>query len=236
MSIHLVFDAGNTYVKAALFNGTQMQFVFSFARGDYWQDKLEGYKPEKVIVSNVGNHFADLVFEEVPTLVLSEGTPLPIKNAYKTPNTLGKDRIAAAIGAWNRFQNQNILIIDAGTCITYDVVNSEGVYLGGIIAPGMYMRLQAMNHFTARLPLPEWDENAPLVGDDTISCMQSGAVNGILSEAEGIITRMEEKYSDLQVVICGGATSFFESKLNYRIFAAPYLVLEGLNSILLYND
>eukprot|EP01031_Cornospumella_fuschlensis_P003351 gene3351-4168_t len=88
MGLNLVFDAGNTYVKAALFNGTQMQFVFSFARGDYWQDKLEGFKPERAIVSNVGNHFADLYFEEVPTLVLSENTPLPIKNAYKTPNTL----------------------------------------------------------------------------------------------------------------------------------------------------
>ena len=127
MGLNLVFDAGNTYVKAAVFNGTQMQFVFSFKRGDYWQDKLEGLKPVGVIVSNVGNHFADLVFEEVPTLDLSEKTPLPIQNAYTTPHTLGKDRIAAAIGAWNRFKNQNILIIDAGTCITYDIVNSEGI-------------------------------------------------------------------------------------------------------------
>jgi type III pantothenate kinase len=236
MSIHLIIDAGNTYVKAALFNGDAMLFVFSFQRGENWHDKLEGYKPEKVIVSNVGEHFADLYFEEVPTLILNENTPLPIGNDYETPHSLGKDRIAAAVGAWNRFKKNNILIIDAGTCITYDIVNNNGIYLGGIIAPGMYMRLQAMNHFTARLPLPEWDENAPLVGTDTISCMQSGAVNGILSEAEGIIRRMDEKYSDLQVVICGGASSFFESKLNYRIFAAPYLVLEGLNSILIYND
>ena len=236
MSIHLIIDAGNTYVKAALFNGEAMLFVFSFQRGENWHDKLEGYKPEKVIVSNVGEHFADLYFEEVPTLILNENTPLPIGNDYETPHSLGKDRIAAAVGAWNRFKNNNILIIDAGTCITYDIVNNNGIYLGGIIAPGMYMRLQAMNHFTARLPLPEWDENAPLVGTDTISCMQSGAVNGILSEAEGIIRRMDEKYSDLQVVICGGASSFFESKLNFRIFAAPYLVLEGLNSILIYND
>lgn len=236
MGIHLIIDAGNTYVKAAVFNGEAMLFVFSFQRGENWHDKLEGYKPDKVIVSNVGEHFADLYFEEVPTLVLNETTPLPIGNDYETPHSLGKDRIAAAVGAWNRFKNQNILIIDAGTCITYDIVNNNGIYLGGIIAPGMYMRLQAMNHFTARLPLPEWDENAPLVGTDTISCMQSGAVNGILSEAEGIIRRMDEKFSDLQVVICGGASSFFESKLNFRIFAAPYLVLEGLNSILIYND
>jgi type III pantothenate kinase len=236
MGIHLIIDAGNTYVKAAVFNGEAMLFVFSFQRGENWHDKLEGFKPDKVIVSNVGEHFADLYFEEVPTLILNETTPLPIGNSYLTPQSLGKDRIAAAVGAWNRFKNQNILIIDAGTCITYDIVNNNGIYLGGIIAPGMYMRLQAMNHFTARLPLPEWDENAPLVGTDTIACMQSGAVNGILSEAEGIIRRMDEKFSDLQVVICGGASSFFESKLNFRIFAAPYLVLEGLNSILIYND
>jgi len=236
MAVNLIIDAGNSFVKAALFDGEEMVKVFSFSRGEGWHHELAGYSIHKSIISNVGGHFADFLLEGCPSLLLNETTKLPLINKYATPNTLGKDRLAAAVGANQLFPNKNILVIDSGTCITYDIITAENEFLGGIISPGIQMRLQAMHQFTARLPTANWNPNAPLIGTDTLSCLQSGAANGVLAEAEGIIGRMIEKYYELEVVICGGTTSFFESKINRRIFAAPYLVLQGLNRILIYND
>jgi type III pantothenate kinase len=173
-------------------------------------------------------------------LVLDAALAVPIVKAYDTPQTLGADRVAAAVGATTVFPGQDCLVIDMGTCITADIVDRKHRFQGGIISPGLRMRLQAMSQFTARLPLIPVSElsidNWPsVVGKNTKQAMSSGVLNGMLFEMDGIISRHREQYPDLKVVICGGDASIFESHLKPPIFAVPELVLRGLNRILEYN-
>jgi type III pantothenate kinase len=161
--------------------------------------------------------------------------PLPVKNGYATPQTLGVDRIAAACGANALFPENNCLVIDAGTCVTYEFVDATGVYRGGAISPGLKMRFQALSVLTARLPLVEPVHTPELTGASTASCIQSGVVIGLMEEMNGVIRRYEEKFDKLRVILCGGDTPFFENQLKASIFASPELVLSGLNSILSYN-
>jgi type III pantothenate kinase len=167
--------------------------------------------------------------------VLTHTLPLPIINSYATPETLGVDRLASVCGARTLFPTEASLVIDSGTCITYDFIDADGVYKGGAIAPGLSMRLRAMHEFTARLPLVEVNENAILIGNSTVSCIQSGALNGMIAEIEGTISRYQVHYPQLRVILCGGDTHFFENNLKGTIFAVQNLVLRGLNSILLHN-
>ncbi|MDA9313033.1 type III pantothenate kinase, partial [Vicingaceae bacterium] len=154
-----------------------------------------------------------------------------------SPDTLGKDRIAAVAGAQGQFPNQNTLVIDAGTCVTYDFLTAEGDYLGGAISPGVQLRLQAMNDYTSKLPLLKWEgaDNPQSIGDTTITSMLSGAVNGLISEMRGFIESYEKQYKSLKIVITGGDSNFFVKELKNGIFADPNLVLKGLNDILIYN-
>jgi type III pantothenate kinase len=126
-------------------------------------------------------------------------------------------------------------VIDTGTCITYDFLTGDGNFLGGAISPGLMMRFQAVHTFTSRLPLVSPVDNTELIGDSTESCIQSGIINGLVEELNGIIKRYQEKFEGLKVILCGGDTRFFENKLKGTIFAVPELVLSGLNSILIYN-
>jgi type III pantothenate kinase len=167
--------------------------------------------------------------------MLDHKLPLPIKNNYGTPETLGVDRIAAVCGAQQIFPFQNCLVIDAGTCVTFDIIDKDGVYYGGAISPGMHMRFKAVHTFTARLPLISPVPEAKLIGDSTETSIQSGVINGMAAEMVGIIQRYQVKFNDLRVILCGGDTLFFENKLKASIFASPELVLVGLNSILIYN-
>jgi type III pantothenate kinase len=167
--------------------------------------------------------------------ILSHMLPLPIKILYATPQTLGVDRIAGSCGALQLFPGKNTLVIDAGTCITYDFTDSSKQYYGGGISPGLKMRFQAVHTFTARLPLVSPVENPELIGNSTETSIQSGIVNGTVAEIDGIIDRYRQKYPDLQVILCGGDGPFFENKLKASIFASPDLVLIGLNSVLIHN-
>jgi type III pantothenate kinase len=166
---------------------------------------------------------------------LKSNTPLPLKIQYATPLTLGVDRIADACGAFQLFPNQNNLIIDLGTCINYEFMDSDNNYWGGAISPGVNMRFKSMNTFTAQLPLVEAIGYPELIGNSTISCLQSGVMNGILEEMKGIISRLKSKYPELRVILTGGDYRFFENQLKDSIFAAPELVLVGLNRILIHN-
>jgi type III pantothenate kinase len=167
--------------------------------------------------------------------ILGPSLPMPIQIRYATPETLGVDRIAAACGAIALFPGKNCLAIDAGTCITYDFIDHAGNYWGGGISPGIEMRLKAMHTFTTRLPLVKVNQQASLIGNSTESCLQSGALFGVLGEIEGIIQKYDQNYQELKVIICGGDISLFENQLKPTIFAAPDLVLMGLNRILLQN-
>lgn len=168
-------------------------------------------------------------------ILLDYKTPVPIKNRYKTPKTLGKDRLASVIGAKALFPARPCLVIDIGTCIKYDFISAKGVYNGGNISPGVYMRLKAMHHFTAKLPQVEPYEYKSLIGHDTKSALLTGAQQGALSEIKGMIGAYVQKYGRIKVIFTGGDAIFFAKRMKRRIFVSPDLVLIGLNKILNFN-
>ncbi len=233
----LVIDIGNTRFKAAAFSDAQLEKKYSFSSAVELKAFLEHQTFDQAILSSVsfdGNEVSGWINAKKKFL-LTHLLPLPVQNKYKTPGTLGVDRLAAVCGAASLFPQSDCLVIDAGTCITFDFIDAEQNYLGGAISPGIAMRFEAMHTFTKRLPLVAPTDAEKLIGDSTESCMRSGVINGILAEVEGIIGKYMSVYPDLRVVLCGGDTRFFENNLKPTIFAAPDLVLSGLNRILLYN-
>ena len=166
---------------------------------------------------------------------LNENTPIPIENLYETPETLGKDRLAAAIGANELFPDQNLLVIDAGSAITYDHVSEKNQFLGGNISPGLEMRFKALNHFTGKLPLIGYSDEFQSIGRNTTDAIRAGVQNGILFEIEQTIDLFNRNYQNLQIVMTGGDSYFFDKKLNYSIFVHFNLTLIGLNRILEHN-
>ena len=166
---------------------------------------------------------------------LNHLTELPIENLYETPETLGKDRIAAAVGANELFPDQNILVIDAGTAITYDLVSEKNQFVGGNISPGLQMRFKALNHFTGKLPLVSYSDEFQSIGRNTTDAIRAGVQNGILYEIAHTIDVFNENYQNLQIVMTGGDSIFFDKKLNYSIFVHFNITLIGLNRILEHN-
>ena len=169
-------------------------------------------------------------------LRFSPGTPVPISNRYRTPETLGSDRLAAVIGASSLKPATDLLIIDAGTCITDEVIDARGNYWGGNIAPGMQMRLRALHEFTARLPLVEAEGEVPGMGYSTETAIRSGVLRGMKYEIEGYIKSMRSKFPHLQVFLTGGDHINFDTNIKNIIFSDRYLVPRGLNKILDYNE
>lgn len=236
--MNLVIDYGNTRIKAALFSGTKLHEKFLFSTSQQLKNFLEKERFEHSLVSSVNEPTEEVLSWINCTgkkLLLATNLPLPINILYATPNTLGVDRIAAVCGAMEIFPKQNCLVIDAGTCINYEFIDAGLNYHGGAISPGIKMRFDAMHKFTARLPLIKEFNKAELVGNSTESCMTSGVVNGVLAEVNGIIEQYSQKFTDLGVILCGGDAYFFENNLKQPIFAAPDLVLYGLNRILEHN-
>lgn len=228
---------GNTTSKIALYeNNTEIRIErgLSVARLKRF---IQTYMPEQLIICSVtrtNEQLSEIFSACKEKIIFSANTPIPIRNDYGTPQTLGYDRLAAAVGAATLFPNENVLLIDMGTAIKYDFVSADGAFKGGIISPGMKIRFRALHTFTKKLPLLEADGIPPLVGNTTKSCIQSGVVNGIVAELNGIIERYA-KNNDLRIIITGGDAPFFESQIKYPKFAIPNLVLVGLNRILQYN-
>lgn len=240
--MNLAIDIGNTRAKAGLFEGKALKEVFTWSEGyaENIRQIIYNHHVHNVILSSVSDEEDSLVGPSAQIenlLILSSSTPLPFNLEYKTPQTLGKDRIAAAAGAIDLYPGRNLLVVDAGTCITSDVVTENGTYLGGSIAPGLRMRLQAMHRFTSRLPelTPDTELEPGLPGNSTANAMQQGALWGSLLELEGMIAHFSALYPNLLVVITGGDASFFVKNVKTKIFAHPNLVLSGLNKILNYN-
>jgi type III pantothenate kinase len=236
--MNLVVDYGNTHAKVGIFEDRSLVQKKTFPTSELLKDFLQKQEGEHLLVSSV-NMAAGIVAgwaERISKkIILNPALPLPIKNLYATPHTLGTDRIAGACGAAFLFPEKDCLVIDAGSCITFDFVDVRSCYLGGSIAPGMNMRFEAVHTFTANLPLVKPEDNPSLIGASTETCIQSGIINGMIAEMNGLIGRYSEKYQDLQVILCGGDARFFENKLKASIFASPDLVLIGLNSILSHN-
>ena len=237
----LIIDIGNTRIKAAVFNKTEMvqQFVFGTSDDLLKADLFKTYSIETCIVATVVNEIEEFLNQlrlKTDTLLFTDKSQLPIANLYKSKNTLGSDRLAAAVGGNFLFPNKNVLIIDAGTCIKYNFVTQNNEYLGGGISPGLQMRFKALHTFTSRLPMVEMDEHFDnLVGRDTNESILMGAELGAVAEVDGIIDRYKSIYEDLTVVFTGGDINFFAKRLKNSIFADQNLILKGLNVILDYN-
>ena len=235
--INLCIDTGNTSIKVAVFEDKEIKEKVIF---DDYENLISwiGIKTySNIIISSVkgDEHEFTTSLNNHHVTIFNHKMSLPIVNKYKTPETLGKDRLASVIGAKSIYPDKNCLIIDAGTCITYDILIANGEYLGGAISPGLNMRYRALNHFTAKLPLLQTDLDANFIGNDTHSCITAGIQNGIVFEVEKTIEEYQKLYPELHVILCGGDSSFFESKIKGTIFAFPDLVLIGLNHSLLYN-
>lgn len=253
-----VIDFGNTYAKIGFFSENQLIETHKSLTIDELLSLHSLKNVKNLIISSVTksqdeleNIFSDLAIKKY---FLNQNTNLPIKKNYETPQTLGADRIAGAVGANFLFPNQNVLIIDMGTAIKYDYVSAEAAFEGGIISPGMRIRFEALHTFTKRLPLVEADGIPDLIGKNTTACIQSGVVNGIIAEVNGMIENYQ-KMGHCQVILCGGDAPFFESQIKKPTFAValtkeankiaekaifsieliPNLTLIGLNRILQYN-
>lgn len=236
--MNLVVDYGNSSAKVGIFEDHVLHEKFVFADEGELKKFIGESKATNFIISSVSKDPAEVLSWSVNSkkkFILHHTLPLPITNKYGTPSTLGVDRLAGVCGAQQMFPWKNCLVIDAGTCITYDFLDSSGNFLGGGISPGLSMRFQAVHTFTKKLPLVAPAEHTELIGKNTKECIQSGVINGLIEELNGIIHRYQDKFADLRVIFCGGDVHFFENKLKASIFAVRELVLSGLNSILIYN-
>lgn len=237
-----VIDIGNTLLKTAVFDG---ELLVAEARMDLadntrllaFQDSL-GF-PESCIISAV-RHIPEWLLRHFEgrsrLIILDHTTPLPFAINYSTPETLGRDRIAAVAAAWKRFPGRNVLVIDMGTCITYDLLTAKGVYEGGAISPGLHMRFKALHNFTEKLPLIDPESPTPFIGKSTTESIRSGVMHGIQAEMDQIIASYEKIYEDLTVYVGGGDNKYFDKQLKYNIFAGSNLVVEGLKVILDFNE
>jgi type III pantothenate kinase len=246
--MNLIIDIGNTRIKIAVFEGNKLVDIRKF--NDLSPEKIDEqiteyntefrqFTPvESSIVSAVrtyNDEIKNILIKRTNFIELDTGLNLPVKLIYKTPLTLGKDRIAIASAGAVLLPGQNFLAIDTGTCITYNFVNKNKEYLGGGISPGIMMRFKALNTFTDKLPLVRRHDETELIGDSTENSIISGVMNGVASEVDGIIERYKNKYPDLKIFLTGGDTEYFAKNLKNNIFANPNLVLEGLNYILDLN-
>ncbi len=235
--MNLVIDSGNTRIKAATFSGKNLEKKYSFSDEIELKGFLDHHRFDGALVSSV-SWDAQTVLNGISAtkkFLLTHLLPLPIQLRYQTPETLGVDRIAAVCGAQEVFPSRDSLVIDAGTCVTYDYMDAEGNYWGGAISPGMAMRFEALHVFTKRLPLVTKGVQADLIGSTTENSVRSGVMNGMVAEMNGIIQAYHNLHPSLGVILCGGDALFFENKLKPTIFASTDLVLNGLNRILLHN-
>ena len=239
--MNLIIDVGNTRIKTAVFDDSKMIHNESLTNDSFVSEAkkiIKKYKCTSAIISSVGSVNKSQIDElraEINLIELDYNTKVPFVNKYATPKTLGVDRIALVSSAISKYPNKNVLIIDAGTCITYDFVNNEGNYYGGAISPGLQMRYKALNVFTEKLPLLEPSEKFELLGNSTETSIHSGIINGVINEIDGIIKQYRKKNTDLTVVLTGGDVNFLSNRLKNGIFANPNFLLEGLNTILTYN-
>jgi type III pantothenate kinase len=241
--MNLVLDLGNTHGKIAVCDHNKVVEAATYEKItsreiSYFHIRYSGIKG--AIVSSVVNYSREIIdyLNNLyhPCIELNHSTPIPLDNKYETPDTLGYDRIASAVGAHTICPGKNVLVIDAGTAITYDIVTSRGEFMGGNISQGVDIRFKSLNKYTTRLPhLERPDERPPLVGSSTQEAIQSGIINGLLFEMDGFIGAISGLYPKLQVVLTGGDAKYFVGKLKSSIFVDPNLNLIGLNRILEHN-
>jgi type III pantothenate kinase len=238
--MNLTVDIGNTKIKMGLFKGSKLLWNYTVAQisPKIISGLLQKSAVERAIISDVADKSqTSKAFTKIPRVLYLNGkTALPFRNKYKTPSTLGTDRMALVAGALKYFPGKNVLVISMGTCITYDFINLRKEYLGGSISPGMEMRLEALSTFTARLPLVKPKQVKNITGRTTDESILTGVMLGILHEVEGFIQQYHKEYPALKVILTGGDASLFARQIKSSIFALPELSLTGLNEILLHNS
>ena len=240
--MNLIIDVGNTATKLGVFLGKKLLCDEAIDHGKFIEKVkgLLGLYPniDHAIVSSVGE-FDSKELAALSILceahILDHSTKIPFKNSYATPQSLGVDRIALATAAFYHNSNGNTLVIDSGTCITYDIVNDYGEYLGGAISPGVNMRYKAMHEQTSKLPLLAKETPLDLIGNSTETSMHSGVVNGVCAEIDGVIDQYKSRFADLTVILTGGDAQFLSERLKNTIFADSKFLLRGLNYLLEYN-
>ena len=237
----LALDVGNSRIKAAVFNLEKLQNYYVFTI----DNALDNYKIilkdnkyiTSVIISSVGKFNEkefQSVFKNTNITTVNHQSSFPFINLYKTPTTLGIDRLVVAAGATLKYPNKNKLVIDAGTCITYDFVDSNNNYLGGAISPGINMRYKALNYYTDKLPLLTTQLPEQIIGNSTQESIHSGVINGVLLELDGIINIYLSKYKDLTIILTGGDSIFLAKSLKSTIFVSSNFLLESLNLLHTY--
>lgn len=237
----LILDFGNTNKKIALFSNGRLLDVeqYSSIKLGIIKDFLRRHPGIDCCILASVVPFPDpiriFLSGNFRFIELDEKTRLPIINKYHTKKTLGKDRLAAAVAASRQFHGQNVLVVNAGSCITYDFVNAENEYLGGAISPGLAMRLKALHTFTGKLPLIQLRKRETLVGKNTEASIISGVVNGTIAEIEGVAKLYQEKFPGLKIILSGGDLKYFDKRLKISIFAFPNIVIHGLCQILEFN-
>ena len=238
----LVIDVGNTRIKGAVFEGAILLEIFVFTKIELQKNiEIILKKFEKVsdlVVSSVGDveKLSFLAFENVLNVhFISNADPFPFHNKYATPQTLGIDRMVLAAGATLQFPNQNRLVIDAGTCVTYDFIDQDNNYLGGAIAPGLRLRYESLHNYTAKLPLLALENPENLIGNSTSDSIHSGVVNGLVYEIDGFINEYRARYLNFIIILTGGDTDFLAKRLKNTIFANSNFLLESLNQTFQYK-
>ena len=238
----LVIDVGNSRIKAAVFEDNILLEIFIFTKIEL-EKKIENIlkkfqKTTDLVVSSVGDVEKEsfLAFNNLVKVNFISHTDLfPFQNKYSTPQTLGIDRMVLASGAVLSFPNQNRLVIDAGTCVTYDFITHANQYLGGAISPGFRLRYESLNNYTAKLPLLSLENPSDLIGNSTSTSIHSGVVNGLVNEIDGFIADYSARYSNFIIILTGGDTDFLAKRLKNTIFANSNFLLESLNQTFQYK-
>ncbi|MBP6181589.1 type III pantothenate kinase [Flavobacterium sp.] len=238
----LAVDIGNTRIKAAVFEGDMLLENFVFVKNELQkniQNILKKYKKiADLVVSSVGDVEKQFFLEfenDVKVCFMSHEDSFPFVNCYSTPKTLGIDRMILATGATLQFPNQNRLVIDAGTCVTFDFIDENNNYLGGAIAPGLRLRYESLHNYTAKLPLLTFENPQSLIGKSTSESIHSGVVNGLVYEIDGFIDEYRARYSNFIIILTGGDTEFLAKRLKNTIFANSNFLLESLNQTFQYK-
>jgi len=239
----LTVDVGNTRIKASVFeeNTALENFIFEKNELEKKIEKILKKFPNcsDLVIASVGDieKQSFLTFaKQLNIHFLTHEDVFPFINKYATPKTLGIDRMVLAAGATLQFPKQNRLVIDAGTCITYDFIDENDNYLGGAISPGLRLRYESLHNFTARLPLLTLDSPEQYIGNSTIEAIHSGVVNGFVYEIDGFIDEYRANFSNFIIILTGGDAEFLAKRLKNTIFANSNFLLESLNQTFQYKN
>ena len=238
--LKLVIDIGYTSIKLGLFENKDLVAISKI--NECSLESVQKFVSNKTVSSAIISSVKDIdtntlqISNYYKGFIFSNTTSIPIKNNYKTSNTLGRDRLAAVVGAHSLYPKQDVVVFDAGTCLTIDFLNKKGEYISGKLSPGIEMRYKALHTFTDKLPLVKKENIVPAIGADTDLSIISGVQNGILSEVKSIISEYRLKKPNTIFIMTGGDLFFFEKELKSSIFANSNLVLIGLNEILDFNE